>query len=56
MEKFQPMVWFGRCHNVNSDESGKVKFHVPLSASLPKDVTKLSIKVTEMVKSMCEAN
>ena len=34
-----------RCHTVTSDASGKVKFHVPLSASLPKDVTKLSIKV-----------
>ena len=34
-----------RCHTVRSDASGKVKFHVPLSASLPKDVTKLSIKV-----------
>lgn len=36
-----------RCHSVTSDESGKVKFHVPLSASLPKDVTKLSIKVNK---------
>ena len=39
-------TWFPRCHVVTSDQSGKVKFHVPLSTSLPKDVTKLSIKVS----------
>ena len=41
-------LWVTRCHSVTSDESGKVKFHVPLSASLPKDVTKLSIKVKQI--------
>jgi hypothetical protein len=47
----QEIHYATRCHNVRSDESGKVKFHVPLSASLPKDVTKLSIKVKQ-IKSM----
>ena len=34
-----------RCHNVTSDNFGKIKFHVPLNTDLPQDVTKLSIKV-----------
>jgi hypothetical protein len=39
----QNVHYASKCHNVQSDSSGKIKFHVPLG-SVPEVVKKLSIK------------